>query len=111
MQGGVSPHMSIPVMGIALTQLVCRGRHTLWKQFAKQSFLSFHCEIGFFEATRGLWWQLKWLFESILKSQQKKTGTSLVVQWLEFHTSTAGGAGPIPGQETKILKAARRGQE
>lgn len=27
------------------------------------------------------------------------------VQWLELHSSTAGGTGFIPGQRTKILKA------
>ena len=32
-------------------------------------------------------------------------GTSLVVQWLELHTSTAGGPGLIPGQGTKIRQA------
>jgi len=31
-------------------------------------------------------------------------GTLLVVQWLRFHTPSAGGAGLIPGQETKIQK-------
>ena len=31
-------------------------------------------------------------------------GTLLVVQWLRFHTPNAGGAGLIPGQETKIQK-------
>ena len=29
-------------------------------------------------------------------------GTSLVVQWLRFHTFTAGDLGSIPGQGTKI---------
>ena len=29
-----------------------------------------------------------------------KTGTSLVVQWLRLHASTAGGMGLIPGQAT-----------
>ena len=28
--------------------------------------------------------------------------TSLVVQWLRFHTSTAGNVGLIPGQGTKV---------
>ena len=30
-------------------------------------------------------------------------GTSLAVQWLGFHASTAGGTGLIPIQRTKIL--------
>ena len=30
-------------------------------------------------------------------------GTSLVVQWLRLHASTAGDTGSIPGQGTKIL--------
>ena len=32
-------------------------------------------------------------------------GTSLVVQWLRFHSSTAGDAGLIPGQRTEIPHA------
>ena len=36
-------------------------------------------------------------------------GTSLVVQWLRFHVSTAGGEGSIPGQGTKILHAIQCG--
>ena len=37
-------------------------------------------------------------------------GNSLVVQWLGLCASTAGGTGLIPGQGTKILQAAQRGQ-
>ena len=33
--------------------------------------------------------------------------TSLAVQWLRLHASTAGGTGSIPGQGTKILHAVR----
>ena len=36
--------------------------------------------------------------------------TSLVVQGLRHHASTVGGAGSIPGPETKILQAAQSGQ-
>ena len=32
-------------------------------------------------------------------------GTSLVVQWLRLHASSAGGAGSIPGWGTKIPHA------
>ena len=39
--------------------------------------------------------------------KKQTSGTSLVVQWLELHTSTAGGMGSIPGQGTKILQAAQ----
>ena len=35
----------------------------------------------------------------------KWTGTSLEIQWLRLHASTAGGAGSIPGQGTKIPHA------
>ena len=38
-------------------------------------------------------------------------GTSLAVQWLRLLTSVAEGAGSIPGQETKILHAARCSQK
>lgn len=33
----------------------------------------------------------------------KRTGISLLVQWLEFQTSTAGGMGSVPGWGSKIL--------
>ena len=36
-------------------------------------------------------------------------GTSLAVQWLRLCTSTAGDAGLIPGQGTKIPQAVRDG--
>ena len=32
-------------------------------------------------------------------------GTSLAVQWLRLHASTAGGMGSIPGERTRILHA------
>ena len=35
-------------------------------------------------------------------------GTSLAVQWLRLHTSTAGVTGSIPGQGTKIPHAAQQ---
>ena len=38
-------------------------------------------------------------------------GTSLAVQWLRLHVSTAGGTGLIPGLGTKILHAAWCGQK
>ena len=34
-----------------------------------------------------------------------RLGTSLAVQWLRLHASTAGDTGSIPGQGTKILHA------
>ena len=34
-------------------------------------------------------------------------GNSLVVQWLGLRASTAGGMGSIPGQGTKMSRAAR----
>ena len=37
--------------------------------------------------------------------------TSLEVQWLRICASIAGGTGSIPGQGTKIPRAARRGQK
>ena len=39
-----------------------------------------------------------------------QVGTSLVVQWLRTHTSTAGGMGSISGQGTKVPHAAGFGQ-
>ena len=40
-----------------------------------------------------------------LTTKMKAPGTSLAVRWLRLHTSTAGGAGSIPGWETKIPHA------
>ena len=37
--------------------------------------------------------------------------TSLVVQWLRLRNSTAGDAGLIPGEGTKIPRAVRHGQK
>ena len=45
------------------------------------------------------------------KTQTKYCGTSLAVQWLGLHASTAGGPGSIPGLGTKILPAPQRGQK
>ena len=38
-------------------------------------------------------------------------GTSLAVQWLRLHASTAGGMGSIPGGGTKIPQATGHGQK
>ena len=38
-------------------------------------------------------------------------GSSLPVQWLRLYSSTAEGAGWIPGQRTKIPQAAQCGQK
>ena len=38
-------------------------------------------------------------------------GTSLAVQWLRLHTSSAGGMGSIPGRGTKIPHAVQGGQK
>ena len=45
--------------------------------------------------------------------QSKNTGlgTSLAVQWLRLHASTAGGTSSIPGRGTKIPHAASHGQK
>ena len=40
------------------------------------------------------------------KKQPTKCSTSLVVQWLRLHVSSARGMGSNPGQETKIPHAA-----
>ena len=46
----------------------------------------------------------------IIKQRQKyQTGTSLVVQWLRLHASTAGGTGSIFGWRTRIPHATPRG--
>ena len=38
-------------------------------------------------------------------------GTSLAVQWLSLHTSTAGSVGSLPGQGNKILHAMQHGKK
>ena len=43
-------------------------------------------------------------------STRQETGTSLAVQWLRLGTSTAGGAGLIPGQGIKMPHASRPSQ-
>ena len=43
--------------------------------------------------------------------EDRGTGTSLVVRWLRLRASTAGGAGSIPGQGTKIPHASRPMQQ
>ena len=44
-------------------------------------------------------------------SQEINEGTSLAVQWLRLHASTAGGTGSIPGCGTKIPHAMWHGQK
>ena len=39
------------------------------------------------------------------------SGTSLGVQWLGLHASTAGGTGSIPGRGTEILQAMLYGEK
>ena len=43
------------------------------------------------------------------KAQNSTGGTSLVVQWLGLCTSTAGGAGSIPGRELRSRMPAPQG--
>ena len=40
--------------------------------------------------------------KSIEEKKKINSGNSLAVHWLRLHDSTAGGAGSIPGQGTKI---------
>ena len=41
-------------------------------------------------------------FKTIITNFKSTVGTSLEVQWLRIHASTAVGMGSIPGQGTKI---------
>ena len=43
--------------------------------------------------------------------KKTKVGTSMVIQRLRLCTSSAGGSGSIPGQETKILHSVQCGQQ
>ena len=40
-------------------------------------------------------------FKKLFSLKLRNSGTSLVVQWLRLHASTAGSAGSIPGQKTR----------
>ena len=42
---------------------------------------------------------------NIMTHQRNESRTSLAVQWLRLHASTAGGLGSIPGWVTKIPHA------
>ena len=44
-------------------------------------------------------------------NKRGKSGTSLAVQWLILHASTAGGMSLISGRGTKILYGAQHGQK
>ena len=55
--------------------------------------------------------ELNLIFYYLLISLSLNLGTTLEVQWLRLHASTAGGAGSIPGQGTKITHAARHSQK
>ena len=44
-------------------------------------------------------------------TQTPVVGTSLVVQWLKLHISTAGDMSSIPGQGTKIPHAVQHDQK
>ena len=39
---------------------------------------------------------------------EEDTGTSLAVQWLRLHTSTAGGMGSIPGQGRSCMPCSQK---
>jgi len=43
--------------------------------------------------------------------KRQRQGTPLVVQWLRFRASNAGGTGLIPGQGTEIPHAVKHGQK
>ena len=53
----------------------------------------------------------KFLEETFSKKlvYERASGTSLVVQWLRFYATHAGGLGAIPGWGTKISHAAQQG--
>ena len=57
----------------------------------------------FLKKQRSLW--------SILSFKKSSFGTSLAVQWLRLHASTAGHTGLIPGRGTKIPHAVWDGQK
>ena len=47
----------------------------------------------------------------VYRKYRRRIRTSIAVQWLRVHASTAGGAGSIPGWGTKILCAVQNGQK
>ena len=54
---------------------------------------------------------MKSVIKKIFNTKKKKKRASLVAQWLRLHTSTAGGAGSIPGRGTKISHAVQHSQK
>ena len=52
------------------------------------------------------WWELTYekafIYHDVKKAELE---TSLAVQWLRLHASSAGGMGSIPGRGTKIPQA------
>ena len=60
---------------------------------------------------RSCFWTSTTIFFLISAIKKIYIGTSLVVQWLRLCTSTAGGAGLIPGQGTVIPSAVHCGQK
>ena len=66
-----------------------------------------------FVVTNSLIWIIVHRVFKILRPDSKLVplGTSLVVQWLRLHASTAGAMGLIPGQGTKIPHAAEHSQK
>ena len=47
----------------------------------------------------------------VYRKYRRRIRTSIAVQWLRVHASTAAGAGSIPGWGTKILCAMQNGQK
>ena len=56
-------------------------------------------------------WIVGWTGSKVHTSLNCQIGTSPAIQWLELCVSNAGGAGSIPGWETKIPHAKRCDQK
>ena len=53
---------------------------------------------------------LLYMFKNV-HNKKLNEGTSLAVQWLRLHASTAGGMGLTPGRGTKMPHAVQHGQK
>ena len=70
------------------------------------------CKGPGFDSGQGIRSHMPQLRPSTAKKKKKSgIGNSLAVQWLRLHTSSAGGAGLIPGQGTRIPHATRHSQK
>ena len=108
----VMPVNNRPACALALLSLAehISSLRSCWPQSDQVLSQSFHLLIDFPTSLRDFlnsinYYISMWVLQNLVS--RSNGGTSLAVQWLRLHASTAGGVGSIPGWETKIPHAAR----